>query len=202
MDAKPTSSARSRTERAIVTAAVGVWVRDRTATLPQIAEAAQVGRTTLHRYFPERDGLLRAAVEHALEAVGRAIAEAEPDRGHPLEAMRRVVAALASVSEAIMFVFGDQALMRDVVPTADPDPPTPRDPVIDLIRRGQAEGVFDDQLSAEWLQQVLWAVSYTAFEQVELGALAKFDVAATVSRTLEQGITTRAGCGADPEARS
>ncbi|WP_203010529.1 TetR/AcrR family transcriptional regulator [Frankia nepalensis] len=185
-----------------MTAAVGVWVRDRTATLPQIAEAAQVGRTTLHRYFPERDGLLRAAVEHALEAVGRAIAEAEPDRGHPLEAMRRVVAALASVSEAIMFVFGDQALMRDVVPTADPDPPTPRDPVIDLIRRGQAEGVFDDQLSAEWLQQVLWAVSYTAFEQVELGALAKFDVAATVSRTLEQGITTRAGCGADPEARS
>ncbi|WP_203031330.1 TetR/AcrR family transcriptional regulator [Frankia nepalensis] len=185
-----------------MTAAVGVWVRDRTATLPQIAEAAQGGRTTLHRYFPERDGLLRAAVEHALEAVGRAIAEAEPDRGHPLEAMRRVVAALASVSEAIMFVFGDQALMRDVVPTADPDPPTPRDPVIDLIRRGQAEGVFDDQLSAEWLQQVLWAVSYTAFEQVELGALAKFDVAATVSRTLEQGITTRAGCGADPEARS
>ncbi|WP_199435053.1 TetR/AcrR family transcriptional regulator [Qaidamihabitans albus] len=193
MSAKQASSARNRTERAIVTAAVRVWAGDRSATLPQIAEAAEVGRTTLHRYFPERDGLLRAATEHALEGIGGAIAEAEPDKGHPLEAMRRVVAALASASEAIMFVFGDQSLVRDVVPTAEPDLPTPHDPVIELIRRGQAQGVFDDQLSAEWIQQVLWGVSYTAFEQVEQGVLAKFDVATTVTRTLEQGITAKAG---------
>ncbi|GGV88199.1 TetR family transcriptional regulator [Streptomyces gelaticus] len=201
MSVKRASSARGRTERAIVTAAVGVWARDRAATLPQIAEAAEVGRTTLHRYFPEREGLVRAAVEHGLEAIGGAIAEAEPDHGHPLAAMRRVVAALASVSEAIMFVFGDQSLLRDVVPTAEPDPPTPHDPVIELIRRGQAEGVFDDQLSAEWIQQVLWAVSYTAFEQVEQGTLAKFDLTATVTRTLERGITARAGerAGSEPE---
>lgn len=189
MSAQETSSARNRTERAILNAAATVWARDRAATLPQIAEAAEVGRTTLHRYFPERDGLLRATTEFALEAVGLAIAEAEPDKGPPLEAMRRVVAALASASDAIMFVFGDQSLVRDVVPDADPGLPAPHDPVIDLIRRGQSEGVFDTQLSAEWMQQVLWGVAYTAFEQVERGALAKFDVTATVTRTLEQGIT-------------
>ena len=183
--------AKNRTERAIVAAAVRTWASDRGATLPEVAEAAEVGRTTLHRYFPERDGLVRAAVEHALEVVGRAIAEAQPDSGHPLEAMRRVIGALASVSEAIMFVFGDQSLLRDVVPTAEPELPTPHDPVIDLIRRGQAEGVFDDQLTAEWIQQVLWGVAYTAFEQVAQGSLAKFDVAATVTRTLEQGITVK-----------
>lgn len=186
-------SARNRTERAIVAAAVRTWASERGATLPEIAEAAEVGRTTLHRYFPERDGLVRAAVEHALEVIGTALADAQPDTGHPLEAMRRVVAALASVSEAIMFVFGDQSLMRDVVPNAEPELPAPHEPVIDLIRRGQAEGVFDDQLTAEWIQQVLWAVSYTAFEQVTQGVLAKFDVAATVTRTLEQGITTKDG---------
>jgi AcrR family transcriptional regulator len=195
MGSKQASSARNRTERAIVTAAVSLWMRDRTATLPQIAEAAEVGRTTLHRYFPEREGLLRAATEHALEVVAGAIAEANPDKGHPLEAMRRVIAALASASEAIMFVFGDQSLVREVAPVAEPDLPTPHDPVIDLIRRGQAEGVFDDQLSAEWIQQVLWGVSYTAFEQVEQGALAKFDVVATVTRTLEHGITAHADGG-------
>jgi AcrR family transcriptional regulator len=202
VSSKQTSSARNRTERAIVTAAVSVWARDRTATLPQIAEAAEVGRTTLHRYFPEREGLLRAATEHALEVIGGAIAEAEPDKGHPLEAMRRVVAALASASEAIMFVFGDQSLVRDVVPTAEPDLPAPHDPVIGLIRRGQAEGMFDDQLSAEWIQQVLWGVSYTAFEQVEQGTLAKFDVAATVTRTLEQGITAQSSDRAEAEQQS
>ncbi|OEJ22286.1 TetR/AcrR family transcriptional regulator [Streptomyces subrutilus] len=201
MSAKQTSSARNRTERAIVTAAVRVWARERAATLPQVAEAAEVGRTTLHRYFPERDGLLRAATEHALEAIGGAIVEAEPDKGHPLDAMRRVIAALASASDAIMFVFGDQSLVRDVAPTLESDLPAPHDPVIDLIRRGQAEDVFDDQLSAEWIQQVLWGVTYTAFEQVERGALAKFDVTATVTRTLERGVTATAGArpGSDPK---
>ncbi|MFH8477197.1 TetR/AcrR family transcriptional regulator [Streptomyces sp. NPDC018000] len=186
-------SAKNRTERAIVAAAARTWAGDRAATLPQIAQAAEVGRTTLHRYFPERDGLVRAAVEYALESVAGAIAEAEPSKGHPVEAMRRVVAALASVSEAIMFVFGDQSLVREVVPTVEPDLPTPHDPVLDLIRRGQADGVFDDQLAPEWIQQVLWGLSYTAFEQVTQGALAKFDVAATVTRTLERGITTHDG---------
>lgn len=186
-------SAKNRTERAIVAAAVRTWATERGATLPEIAEAAEVGRTTLHRYFPERDGLVRAAVEYALELMSVAIAEAQPATGHPLEAMRRVVAALASASEAIMFVFGDQSLVRDVVPTTEPDLPTPYDPVIVLIRRGQAEGVFDDQLSAEWIQQVLWSVTYTAFEQVAQGSLAKFDVAATVTRTLERGITVHNG---------
>jgi AcrR family transcriptional regulator len=189
MSVPATSRARGRTERAILNAAATVWARDRAATLPQIAEAAGVGRTTLHRYFPEREGLLRATTEFALEAIGVAIAEAEPEKGHPLEAMRRVVAALASASDAILFVFGDQSLVREVVPDADPDLPAPHDPVIELIRRGQVENVFDSQLSAEWIQQVLWGVAYTAFEQVEHGALAKFDVAATVSRTLEHGIT-------------
>lgn len=185
-------SARNRTERAIVAAAVATWASDRAATLPRIAEAAEVGRTTLHRYFPERDGLVRAAVDHALESIGGAIAEADPETGHPAEAMRRIVAALASVSESIMFVFGDGALRHDVVPATEPEP-APHDPVLALIRRGQAEGVFDDQLTAEWIQQVLWAVCYTAFEQVARGELPKFDVTATVTRTLERGITVRNG---------
>ena len=32
--------------------------RDRSATLAEIAQAADVGRTTLHRYFPDRGTLL------------------------------------------------------------------------------------------------------------------------------------------------
>ncbi|MEH6374614.1 hypothetical protein V7793_09800 [Streptomyces sp. KLMMK] len=74
--------------------------------------------------------------------------------------------------------------------------------MIELIRREQAEGVLDDRLSVEWVQQVLWGVSYTAFEQVEQGALAEFDVAATVTRTLEQGITVQSGDRAEAAQQS
>ncbi|MCP2165207.1 transcriptional regulator, TetR family [Goodfellowiella coeruleoviolacea] len=162
--------------------------RDRSATLPQIALAADVGRTTLHRYFPERDGLVNAAVDDSLELIGEAIREAAPHEGGVWEAMRRLVAALASVSDRIMFVFGDPSLLRDLGPTPAGQQ-LPDDPVLGLIRRGQADGVFDAEVSAGWLQQVLWALLYTAFEQVERGTLARYDVVPTVLRTLERGIT-------------
>src|SRR5919112_916010 len=81
---------RSRTRRAILGAAASVLARDRSATLANIAEAAEVGRSTLHRYFPDREGLLEAVVEDSLETLDRAVAEAALDQGPPLEAMRRL----------------------------------------------------------------------------------------------------------------
>lgn len=182
------SGARNRTQRAILAAAASVLARDRSATLPQIALAADVGRTTLHRYFPERDGLISAAVDDSLELIGQAIEEAAPHQGSAWEAMRRLVAALASVSDRIMFVFGDPALLRDPGPAPTSGQRLPDDPVLALIQRGQADGVFAADVSALWLQQVLWALLYTAFEQVERGTLARFDVVPTVLRTLERGI--------------
>ncbi|MCE0539331.1 TetR/AcrR family transcriptional regulator [Kineosporia rhizophila] len=180
---------RNRTERAILEAAVSVLARDRAATLPQIAQAAGVGRTTLHRYFPDREGLMVAAAEHALEAMDEVTVAARLDQGTPQEAMRRAVAALASVSDQIMFVFGDKCMLTEILPKAAPNLSTDQDPVIMLIRRGQQEGVFDAEASAEWIQQMLWATCFTAFEQVQGGAMAKFDVVPTVVRTLERGIS-------------
>ena len=54
------TGARGRTRKAILDAAIGVLATDPAASLGQIADAADVGRTTLHRYFPERADLLTA----------------------------------------------------------------------------------------------------------------------------------------------
>ncbi len=179
---------RNRTERAILEAAARVLARDRAATLPQIAAAAQVGRTTLHRYFPDREGLLVAAAERALEAMGEAMMETKSEVGPPAEAMRRVVAALCSTSDEILFLWGDKCMLTEIVPKAAPHLLTDQDPVMELILRGQAAGVFDAEVSAAWIQQVLWGICYTAFEQVEGGLLARHEVVPTVIRTLERGI--------------
>lgn len=39
-----------------------------------------------------------------------------------------------------------------------------RDPILDLIRRGQADGVFDPGVSAEWIRTVVWGLVYTGCE--------------------------------------
>ena len=68
-----------------------------TASLGDIATAAEVGRTTLHRYFTERSDLLSALTRHALEQVvaagGARAAGRRPGAGGARPAVPRVLRA-------------------------------------------------------------------------------------------------------------
>ncbi|HZC09115.1 MAG TPA: helix-turn-helix domain-containing protein, partial [Mycobacterium sp.] len=55
------SGSQARTRAAILAATASVLARNRSATLPDIADAAGVGRTTLHRYFADRERLIQEA---------------------------------------------------------------------------------------------------------------------------------------------
>jgi AcrR family transcriptional regulator len=183
------SKTSARTRGAILAAAASVLARDRTATLPGIAEAAGVGRTTLHRYFPDRESLIEATVKDSIQAIQQSVAEAALDQGPSLDAMRRAVAAMVSVGDRLMFVFGDPRVLQDYGAPAGVVPP--RDPVIDLIKRGQAEGVFDAGVSAAWIQHVLWVLVYRGCEDADNGELPRHGITATVIRTLENGVHAR-----------
>jgi AcrR family transcriptional regulator len=179
------SRVRARTRAAILSAAATVLARYRSATLPDIADAAGVGRTTLHRYFPERDLLIRAAIEDSFRAIEASVTEAALDQGPALEAMRRLVAALVQVGDRLRFLFGDPHLLED---HADAVPATRANPALALIERGQGEGAFNPDLSPEWIQHVVWAIVYTACEEADRGRLPRHSVAVTAIRTLENGI--------------
>ncbi|SHF83394.1 TetR/AcrR family transcriptional regulator [Streptoalloteichus hindustanus] len=180
------SGARSRTRHAILRAAASVLARDRGATLPAIAEAANVGRTTLHRYFPDREALIRETVDDSVEVLTRSVQDAAPHEGPPLEALRRVVTAFVDVGDRLMFLFGDPRVLESTGPSTHPV--APDDPVLDLIRRGQAEGVFDPELSPFWIRHALWSLVYTGCEDAANGMMPRHGVAAVVIRTLEHGI--------------
>ncbi|HEX2316251.1 MAG TPA: TetR/AcrR family transcriptional regulator [Thermomonospora sp.] len=186
------SGARGRTRRAILSAAARVLARDRTATLADIAEEADVGRSTLHRYFSDRQELIEAAVEDAFGRIEQAVRDAAPDQGPPLEAMRRLVAAHVDVGEQLVFLFGDPQMLETHTKEGLRDRPSAAEnTMVDLIRRGQAEGVFDPEVDVEWIQQVLWALVYTGLEAAAQGLLPRHGVTATVIRTFENGIHTR-----------
>ncbi|MFB4320381.1 TetR/AcrR family transcriptional regulator [Actinomadura sp. 21ATH] len=200
----PESGVRGRTRRAILGAAASLLARRRGATLAEIAEAADVGRSTLHRYFPDRDELMRAVVDDSVEAIGRSVEDAAIGDGPPLEAMRRLVAAMVESGDRIMFLWGDPRVLEEYGPRArwgdaaeeDCEGDAARiadDPVLDLIRRGQAEGVFDAELSPEWIQHTLWSLVFTGVEDADKGLLPRHGVTATVIRTFENGIRPAAG---------
>ena len=98
---------RSRTRRAILDAAMSVLAENPTASLGDIAAAAEVGRSTLHRYFAERSDLLRALALHVHALSNAAIEHAEPDCGPPVEALRRVVECQLDLGPIVPFVYND-----------------------------------------------------------------------------------------------
>lgn len=189
MSTSPETGTRSRTRRAILSAAASVLARNRAATLADIAEAAQVGRSTLHRYFPDRRDLFNATVTDSFQAVERSVAEAAIDHGPPLEALRRLIAAMVDVGDRLAFLFGDARVLEEYTDCFEPDLSVPT--TIDLIKRGQAQGVFDSQVSAEWIQEMLWALTYTGWEAAEKGLLPRHGVTAAVIRMFENGIVVR-----------
>ncbi|WP_093653608.1 TetR/AcrR family transcriptional regulator [Streptomyces wuyuanensis] len=180
------SGTRSRTRRAILGAAAEVLARDRAATLADIARAAQVGRSTLHRYFPDRDVLVEAAVADAYLVIQQSIQDAAVDEGPPLAALRRLVTAMVDAGDRLLFLYGDSSVLEGYEAGDEPD--SVAQMMADLIKRGQAEGVFDPDLAVQWIQDTLWALVYTGCDSAGRGVLPRHGVATAVIRMLENGI--------------
>lgn len=184
------SGTRNRTRQAILAAAARVLGRDHRATLADIARAADVGRSTLHRYFPDREELMKAVVADSLTVADQAIRDAAPDQGAPREAMHRLISAMVEAGDRVIFLWGDPRVLEDYDPDC-PDTPT-LDPhaTLRLIERGQREGVFDPDLPAAWIQSVLWGLIYTGVTAADEGTIPRHGVTSTVIRTFEKGFHT------------
>jgi len=181
------SHAQARTRAAIIEASVSVLAASQTASLPVIAEAAGVGRTTLHRYFPDRDHLIREVTADSIAMVRELGLQAATGQGAPIDALQRLVASYLSASDRIVFLFKDPAVLQNIPPEDQPED----DLVMDLIRRGQTEGVFASDLSALWIEHALLALVLQGCEDVRTGDLPAHTAVTTILRTFLQGASAQ-----------
>ena len=87
---KPLRSDAQRTAAAILQAAERVLRHDPTASLEQIAAAAGVTRTTVHRRFASRQVLIAALQASAIEHFYDAFEAASPETAPPPVALHRL----------------------------------------------------------------------------------------------------------------
>lgn len=169
------TGARARTRRAILDAAVAALAANPTASLAEVAQAADVGRTTLHRYFPERSDLLKAIGALAVSAVTAALERSRPTEGTGLEALQRACRELFELGDLLMMVFNQpqfaDTLAWETEPWADRAQ-------VDLVVRGQQDGTIDPALPHSWVTNLLWTLLYSGWSWVT-------DTPATRAESLE-----------------
>lgn len=89
--ARPLRADAERSVRAILEAAERVLATDPGATMEQIATAAGVARTTIHRRFAHRQALIDALASSAARQLAQAVEDGRPDTAPPLVALLSLI---------------------------------------------------------------------------------------------------------------
>ncbi|WP_043622442.1 TetR/AcrR family transcriptional regulator [Nonomuraea candida] len=189
MDTAAPTGARARTRRAILDAALSVLAAKPAASLSDIAAAAGVGRTTIHRYFPERSDLLAAIGSYLLERIDLATARARPDDGTGAEALERVCQEYFELGDVLLFAFENNQATEWV----DWESESESDRILGrLIQRGHADGTIDPRLPPAWVAELMWSMLYAAWQHTRQNQVPKHTSLSLCLHTLRKAIA--AGC--------
>jgi AcrR family transcriptional regulator len=150
---------KQRTRAALKAAAADLMAQGLSPTVEQVADAAQVSRSTAYRYFSSRDALqaevlLDTAIRDGIEQV-RAAAGRSPDAADRLTRVIRADHALVTEHEKAF----RKALQTFVAPVSAQAGQLPVRPGNRLRYLTAAVEPLHDQLGAERLQQLVAALA-------------------------------------------
>ncbi|MGW4325114.1 TetR/AcrR family transcriptional regulator [Nocardia sp. NPDC004573] len=186
--ASSSGGVRTRTRAAILDAALAVWAREFSAPLADISERAEVSRSTLHRYFPERQGLLDAVLVESLEVLDAVVAKAASSAPRAFDQLTMMLRSFIEVGDRLIFLYADPDRF-----TGNPHwRPVGDRPLSTLIAAAQADGDLDPVLPAAWIEGVFNAHIYVAAEAAQTGGEPTHVIADRAVRTLLNGVGTPA----------
>lgn len=178
------TGARARTRSAILDAAVEVLAEDRQAPMADVAAAAQVGRTTVHRYFPERADLIHAVVHHVAERSRHAIHRAEPHSGTVRDALRRVVEEHMDLGSILMYIYSEPLIAAD--PALAEAVQAMERAIEYVLARPDAD--LNPDLPHAWVRRTFWGLLYAGWETAQAGEMPRHQIVDTIITTLTHGV--------------
>lgn len=157
---------------------------ERTAlSMAAVASAAGVSRPTLYAHFKTLGDVVEAGVARAVEDSMAAIAAADPQAGPADAALERMIetswtrlAGFEAFARGAAEYLSVESLHRSHAPLMAL--------TLSVIERGQDEGAFRADLSAQWLVSAYYSLIHAADELVRNGGLARADALAMLKTTI------------------
>jgi AcrR family transcriptional regulator len=179
---------RRGTRPSLLDIAAEVLVADPAASLAQVAQAAGIGRTTLHKHYATRDDLLLAVGHRAIDLWEQAVAGTggsdDPDGG-----LQALVAAMIPIGPQLGFLWRTPAF--DHLVELGERWLAVEARCLAVLKRAQDLGALAAGVPDWWLLQMLYSVVYVAAESVTRGQLAPLDAPALALGTLLHGLGAR-----------
>ena len=172
-------------------AAAAVLSADPTASLAQVAAAAGVGRTTLHRAFATRDDLLRALALDAIERLDRAVEAARPGEGSAPEVLRRVAGSVLPLADEFRFLEAGPDVWN--LPELLDGWYRISAVLADVVERGKREGDLRPDVPTVLLVELMTGAIWAVGDAVGEGRVARESAADDVVDVLLGGAATLAG---------
>lgn len=176
------TSARERTRRAILDAAVATFAKSPNASLTEVAAKARVGRTTLHRYFSERSDLIAAVGRLTEQAVADASKRACLADGTGLDAVLRLCQEYFELSDVLTVMFFTSGVYDETTSYLSDDA------AIAAIERGRDDSSIDAALDASWILNMMWALLYAAVDHVNRGSASRMHAQTQALTSLRKAI--------------
>jgi AcrR family transcriptional regulator len=144
-----------RTVRAILEAAEHVLSRNPAAGMEQIAEAAGVARTTVHRRFASRDALVDAMAAWATRRFAEAVESAYTTTAPALVTLHQVTANVLRVKIDWGYAMSRTAPADSEVARVHAEV---RDRCDELLRRARDAGLIRADADLDWARRVYYAL--------------------------------------------
>lgn len=155
-----------------------------------VADAAGVGRATVYRYFPNRDTLVQALFEDALEDMAVRLDEAEIDRVPVAEGIARTARALVGASSKYAFLSHEAEQAAWSVEGGKVDECLGI-PIRALLRRGIDDGTLRGDWSDTETSRLFGGLIQAAVQMTVQGGIGVERAAAMVSTVFLEGTAAR-----------